>query len=134
MLGQVAIEYLMLFSIMLVILAFLTSYAQDMTERNREEIIISNALIAVNKIKDASDIVYTQGTPSQITLSVYIPDKVFAINFSNNMIIMKINVSSGVTDIFSTSKAPLQGSISTTSGTKSIKVKSEGSYVNITES
>ena len=132
--GQTAIEYLLLFSLVFMILAILTSYAQDMTERNREEIIMSNAVIAVNKIAEASDIVYTQGKPSQITLSVYIPEKVYSIEFLNRMMIMRINVSSGSSDIFAESKAPLQGSISTTSGTKRIRIKAEGSYVNITES
>jgi uncharacterized protein (UPF0333 family) len=132
--GQTAIEYLLLFSLVFAILAILTSYAQDITERNREEIIMSNAVIAVNKIAEAADIVYTQGKPSAITFSVYIPENVNSIIFSNNMINMKINVNSGINDIFAASKAPLQGSISTDSGTKRIKVKSEGSYVNVTQS
>ena len=134
MLGQTAFEYLLLFSLVLIILSFLTYYAQDMTERNREEIIMSNAVIAVNKITEAADIVYTQGKPSQITLSVYIPDKVYSIEFSNKMMIMRINVSSGSTDVFAESKAPLIGSISTDYGTKRIRVKAEENYVNITES
>ena len=140
MLGQTAIEYLLLFSIIFTILSLLTYYAQDMTERNREEIMISNAMIAVNKIAEASDIVYTQGTPSQITLSVYVPEKIYSIEFSNKMVIMRLNVSSGSTDIFASSKAPLQGSIPISAGTKRIRVRAEKndvtgeSYVNITES
>jgi len=140
--GQTAFEYLLLFSLVLIILSFLTYYAQDMTERNREEIIMSNAVIAVNKITEASDIVYTQGGGSAMTFSVYIPDKVYSIEFSNKMMIMRINISSGSSDIFATSKAPFccnitncaQSCISTDSGTKRIKVKAEGSYVNITQS
>jgi hypothetical protein len=138
MLGQTAFEYLMLFSLVLIILTFLTYYAQNMTERNREEIIMSNAVIAVNKIVEAADIVYTQGKPSAITLSVYIPENVYSIEFSNKMIIMKVKVGSGISDVVATSKAILKNStsgiyFSPTSGTKRIKVKAEGSYVNITE-
>lgn len=134
--GQTAVEYLMLFSLVFAILSLLTYYAQEMTERNREEIIISNAIIAANKIAEAADIVYTQGEPSQITLSVYIPENVQAIEFSNKMIILKIKVASGINDVFATSKAPfdLTSFISTTSGTKRIKVKAEGGYVKVTES
>lgn len=132
--GQTAFEYLMLFSLALSILAILVLYSQQITERNREDIIIANAITAVNKIAEASNIVYTQGKPSQITLSVYIPEKVSSIEFNNNVIIMKINISSGTSDIFATSKAPLQGYISTTSGIKKIKVIAEDNYVNITES
>ncbi|MEM5781787.1 MAG: hypothetical protein QXD43_01145 [Candidatus Aenigmatarchaeota archaeon] len=134
--GQTAVEYLMLFSLVFAILSLLTYYAQEMTERNREEIIISNAIIAANKIAEAADIVYTQGEPSQITLSVYIPENVQAIEFSNKMIILKIKVASGINDVFAASKAPfdLTSFISTTSGTKRIKVKAEGGYVKVTES
>jgi uncharacterized protein (UPF0333 family) len=132
--GQTAFEYLMLFSLALTILAILVLYAQQMTERNREDIIIANAITAVNKLTEAADIVYTQGKPSQITLSIYIPEKVSSIEFNNNVITMKVNISSGVSDIFASSKAPLQGSISTSSGTRKIKVIAEENYVNITES
>jgi len=139
MLGQTGVEYLMLFTLVLTILSILTYYAQDMTQRNMEEIIVSGATIAVNKIVDASDIVYTQGKPSQVSLSVYVPDKVYSIEFSNNRMIMRINISSGSSDIFATSKAQLKGNISTISGTKKIRVKAEKNvttgvtYVNITE-
>jgi len=141
MLGQAAFEYLMMFSIVLVIISFLTFYAQDMTESNRADIIASDAVIAVNKIAEAADIVYTQGKSSQITLSVYIPGNIQSIEFSNNMIIMKVKVGSGITDIFATSKAPFccditdctLSCISSDSGTKRISIKSEGSYVNVTQ-
>jgi uncharacterized protein (UPF0333 family) len=131
--GQAAFEYLMLFSIALSILGVLVLYSQQITERNREDIRIANAITAVNKIAEASNIVYTQGKPSQITLSVYIPEMISSIEFNDNIIIMKVNISSGVSDIFATSKAPLQGSISVSSGIKKIKVIAEENYVNITE-
>ncbi len=132
--GQTAFEYLMLFSLALAVLAILVLYSQQMTERNREDMIIANAITAVNKISEASNIVYTQGKPSQITLSIYIPERVSSIEFSNNIIIMKISIAGSVSDYFAISKAPLQGSISTTSGMKKIKVIAEENYVNIEES
>lgn len=137
--GQAAFEYLMMFSIVLALLTILTYYAQEMTERNREEVISSNAVIAVSKIADASDIVYTQGSSSQITLSVYVPENVNNISFSNNIVIMKVGVGP-YNDIFASSKAPFTDDsfISTDSGTKRISVKSiqiSGvSYVKVTES
>jgi uncharacterized protein (UPF0333 family) len=132
--GQASFEYLMLFVIALSILSVLVLYSQQITERNREDIRIANAITAVNKIVEAADIVYTQGEPSQITLSVYIPELVESIEFKNNMIIMKVSVSSATSDIFASSKASLQGNISASSGTKKIKVLAEGNHVNITES
>jgi hypothetical protein len=136
MLGQAAFEYIMMFSIALVILTFLTYYAQDVTDTNREEITVSNAIIAVNKITEASDIVYTQGKPSQITLSVYIPENVEYIHFNNSMIIIRLSSARGVNDIFSQTKADFTGSgsfISPESGTKRIIVRAEESYVKVTQ-
>jgi uncharacterized protein (UPF0333 family) len=132
--GQASFEYLMLFVIALSILSVLVLYSQQITERNREDIRIANSITAVNKIVEAANIVYTQGEPSQITISVYIPELVDSIQFNNNMIIMKVNVSSTTSDIFATSKASLQGNISAKSGMKKIKVLAEGNHVNITES
>ena len=136
MLGQSAFEYLMLFSIILTILALLTYYAQDMTERNRVEIMSSNAVVAVNKIAEAADIVYTQGSPSQITTSVYIPENLQSIEFSNNLIIMRVEVGSGISDIFAKAKANFTADsyISPDSGTRRIKVKCcEGNNVSVSE-
>ena len=131
--GQAAFEYLVLFSIALLILGILVWYSQQATERNREEIIVINAITAVNKIVEASDIVYTQGKPSRITLSVYIPERVESIEFNNNLIIMKIGIGAGTSDIIAESKAALQGNISTDSGTKKIRVIAEDNYVNVTQ-
>lgn len=154
--GQVAFEYLVMFSIVFTILVLLTYYAQDMTERNSQEIISSNVVIAVNKIAEAADIVYTQGEPSQITISVYIPENTQSIEFFNHTMDIKIRVGSGISDVISTSKAPFCCSsycsslgcpdscvntdcISSESGTKRIKVSAATdaatgvSYVNVTE-
>ena len=120
--GQSAFEYLMLFSFVFAILVFLTNYSQQMTERNREDIILSNAITAVNKIADNANIVYIQGKPTEMTISVYIPEMVSSINISDNRILIKVSISSGVSDIFAVSKATLQGYISPTSGMKKIKI------------
>ena len=136
--GQTAVEYLMMLSIVLTLLSVLTYYAATITESNREEIMSSNAIIAVNKIAEAADIVYTQGDSSQITLSVYIPEEVNSIVFSNDMIIMRMG-NGPYNDMFATSKAPFTDDsvISTDSGTKSIVIRSVEiggvSYVNVTE-
>ena len=142
--GQAAIEYLIMFSIVLAILAVLTYYAQDMTSRNSSDIISSNAVIAVNKISEAADIVYTQGEPSQITLSVYVPENLQSVDFHNNFIIMKVRVGSGISDVFAMSKANFTADshISPDSGTRKIRVRAVSviesgqvkTYVNVTES
>lgn len=131
--GQAAFEYLVLFSIALLVLGILVWYSQQITVRNREDITVANAITAVNKIAEAADIVYTQGKPSQITLSVYVPERVESIEFDDKLIIMKLNIASGISDIIATSKADLQGNISSDSGLKKIKVIAEENYVNITQ-
>ncbi|MBN2203228.1 MAG: hypothetical protein JW700_03530 [Candidatus Aenigmarchaeota archaeon] len=131
--GQAAFEYLILFSIALLLLGILVWYSQEMTESNRNDMTVANAITAVNKIVDAANIVYTQGNPSQITLSVYIPERVISIDFIGNTIAMKVQIGSQTSDIIASSKAPLQGNIPTSSGTKKIKIIAEENYVNITQ-
>ena len=132
--GQAAFEYLMIFSIVIVLVLILVAYAGQITERNKEEIRISNAMAAVNDIVDTANIVNTQGKPSALTLtSVYIPEGVESIDITGKKILIKIRVAGGISDYFATSKANLQGSISNTQGIKRIKVKAEDNYVNITE-
>lgn len=153
--GQAAFEYLVMFSIVLAILTILTYYAQDMTQRSSEDVISSNAVIAVKKIAEAADVVYTQGAPSQITLSIYIPENIKNITFFNKTIDMKVNAGSGTSDLIAASKATFccssycsnlgcpssclnVGCVSISSGTRRIKISAAinatgGSYVNVTE-
>jgi uncharacterized protein (UPF0333 family) len=131
--AQTAFEYLMIFSIVLAIVGILTLYAGEMTKRNEDDIRIANAMTIVNKVVEAANIVYTQGEPSQITLSLYVPEGIESIEINDRKILVKAKVSNGITDIFAFSKAPLQGSISLTPGTKKVKVIAEEDYVNITE-
>jgi len=132
--GQAAFEYLMIFSIVITLVLILVTYSIQITERNKEEIRISNAIAAVNEIVDTANIVNTQGKPTSLTLtSVYIPEGVESINIIGKIILMKVRVAGGTSDILATSKADLQGSISNTQGIKKIRVKAEDNYVNITE-
>ena len=132
--GQVGFEYLMIFSIVIVLVLILVAYAGQITERNKEEIRISNAIAVVKDIVETANIVNTQGKPTSLTLtSVYIPEGVESINITGKTILMKVRVAGGITDIFAASKADLKGSISNTQGIKKIEIKAEDNYVNITE-
>jgi hypothetical protein len=131
--GQAAFEYLSIFSIVLLLSITLSVYSGQITVRNREDMRVSNAINAVQRIAEAANIVSTQGKPSQITLSVYIPEEIKSIQIGNKTILMKVRMTSGTSDIFASSKSNLQGYLSNVSGTRNIKIIAEGSYVNITE-
>ena len=122
-----------IFSIVLLLSLALSLYSGQMTARNQEEMRVSNTINAVERIAEAANIVSTQGKPSQITLSVYIPEEIQSITIANKTVLMKVRLTSGVSDIFASSKTNLHGQISNISGTRSIKIIAEGSYVNITE-
>jgi hypothetical protein len=131
--GQAAFEYLSVFSIVLLLSITLSVYSGQITVNNREDMRVSNAINAVQRITEAANIVSTQGKPSQITLSVYIPEEITSIQIGNKTVLMKVRMTSGISDIFASSKSNLQGYMSNVSGTRSIKIIAEGSYVNITE-
>jgi hypothetical protein len=131
--GQTAFEYMSIFSIVLLLTLTLTIYSGEITVRNREDMRVSNAITTVQKIAEAANIVSTQGRPSKITLSVYIPEEIQMVNISGKTVLMKVRVANGISDVFASSKSDLQGSISNRSGTRNIKIIAEGNYVNITE-
>jgi hypothetical protein len=132
--GQAAFEYLMIFSIVVTLITALVMYAGTITDSNQEELRMANVVTVANNIVESANIVSTQGKPSQITLdSVYMPEGIESINITGNSVWIKVRISSGVNDIFVTSKTNLNGTISTSQGIKKIRIRAEDNYVNITE-
>jgi uncharacterized protein (UPF0333 family) len=130
--SQVAIEYMILISVILLLLAPIWLYLMLSRTQIQDDLSISYANDAVNRIKDAADLVYIQGNPARVKISVYIPDNVQAIEFLSNTIIIHLRTSAGVVDIHAESLAQLNGSLPTQSGYYQVLVKAEQGYVNVT--
>ena len=127
-----AIEYMILISVILLLLVPIWLYLMLSRTQIQDDLSISYANDAVNRIKDAADLVYIQGSPARVKISVYIPDNVQAIEFLNNTVIIHLRTSAGIVDIHAESLARLNGSLPIQSGYYYVLVKAEQGYVNVT--
>jgi hypothetical protein len=130
--AQTAIEYYTIVGIGLIILLPLSVYVYGLLNNYGDDTKLSLARDAVNKLGESADWVFSQGPPAKLTLEVYIPEGVQNTDLNNNMILLQVKTSSGVTDIYYTTICPLIGSIPTESGHHTFSIIANLTYVNIT--
>jgi uncharacterized protein (UPF0333 family) len=130
--GQAAFEFMI---IVVFVFAFLTPiwiYVSQVQVQMADQFALSYAKNAVTQIAKKADLVYSQRMDAKVEMEIYIPSGVQEINISGNEINMRMLSSSGVSDIFATSIAQLQGSLPVEEGLYNVLVKAEGDHVNIT--
>jgi hypothetical protein len=89
---------------------------------------------SVKKLGQTVDWVYSQGEPAKLKVLIFIPKNVENISFIDKTINWKVRTSSGVSDIYYTTVASLEGSLPTTSGYYNILVQASQNKVNISVS
>lgn len=132
--AQAGIDYFVVIAMLLVLLSPFWIYLYDNLNRSQDDLRIAYAKTATSRIKEAADLVYSQGAPAQATIQVYLPSSIDSTNVTTNTLEMKMRVAGGTSDVVSTTRAAqLQGSLPATEGYHSIIVKAMDGYVNITE-
>jgi len=129
--AQTAFEYMV---IAIVILGFLTPvwlYVTQAQTETSEHLSLTYAKNAVKKIVENADLVYSQRLGAKVKIGVYIPMGVESVNITGRSVIMRVRTSSGVSDIFETSMADLNGSLPATSGFHWVLIEAKGDYVQI---
>jgi hypothetical protein len=121
--GQAAFEYMLVVIIVLAFLVPMWAYIIDINNDAGDELTLSYAKNAVEKIVSASDLVYTQGPPAKVRLSVFIPQGIESYNITNRTIILNVVNFAGRTTVFSTSRARLNGTLPAGSGNYWIEVR-----------
>ena len=130
--AQSSFEYMMIFGLAIAFAIPVWVYVTSLQQSAGEELSMSYAENAVNQITSAADLVYVQGPPAKVRLSVYIPSRVEMINISNKTVNFRVLSSAGASDIFSDSVANLSGTLSSSEGMYWVNVESMGDYVQIT--
>lgn len=130
--AQAAIEYMMIISISLVILIPLFFLVNSYISSSKDELKIRALEDGVDSLAEASDMVYFQGYPAKMSISMYIPDGVQSATVSGNLIRVNVRTSSGITDIIALTQANMTGVLPTQSGTHKLKiVAQEDGLVNV---
>ncbi len=132
--AQAGIDYFVVIAMLLVLLSPFWIYLYDNLNRSQDDLRIAYAKTATSRIKEAADLVYSQGAPAQATVQVYIPKGIDSASVTADSLMMRIRVSGGMSDVVSTTRAAqLQGGLPAGEGYHSIIVKAMDGYVNITE-
>lgn len=117
--AQAAFEFML---VVLLAMAFLIPawiYITTIKIETTDELALSYAKNAVDKIASTADLVYSQGPPAKVKTSIYVPHGVSGFEMRNYTVIMAILYGNTLTDVFADSRAKL------TNGTLP---KAEGNY------
>lgn len=129
--SQVATEYLIIVSFVLMILIPYTLYLSNLTQSFSEDNTLTVASNSVQKIGQTADLVYSRGEPAKLKISILIPSNIEDISFIGKTMNWKVKTSSGVSDIYYNSVATLKGTIPKTPGYYDIIIEAMDSEVNI---
>lgn len=126
--GQAAFDYMMIaaFSLAMIIPVFYyaVTYSTD-------SITTAQAQDAVNTIAKTADNTYALGEGSLSRTQVTIPSGVQSSSIANNTVLIRLRTTSGVSDIFALTRAPVIGSIPTTAGSYFIITNNTGPSINV---
>ncbi len=130
--AQVALEYLIIVGLGLMIILPYILYSNQLLVGYKGDNSVTLARVAVNKLGQSADWVFSQGEPAMLSTEIYIPDGVTSVQFLNSTLVFKVRTSAGVSDVFYTSTANLTGNIPTTSGYYVVNITAQDSTVRIT--
>ena len=130
--AQVSVEYMLVmgFAALMTIPLLLIYYTYS--SDTSDSVAVSQALQIARRIVDSSESVYYLGKPSQTTLKLNFPERIYSTNLSNREVVFKIKTKNGITDIVQVSSVNMSGSLPTSQGIHIITVKAEEGYVQIT--
>ncbi len=132
--AQISMEYMILIGfitfvvITLFVLAF--SYSNGLEDKIKDRQLEDLS----NKVKSSAESVYFSGEPSKSTINAYLPNGITNIVIDDNELIFYFDLSSGHNIRSYKSDVPIQGSISSVSGTKIIYLTAQQDYVFINSS
>ena len=115
--GQVSLEQLFITALGITFVAIMFFLSIVMSGDTVRSIQASDT---VERIVRAADLVYAMGPGSQTSIEVLMPDNIRVINLSGSQVLIRISTTSGDTDVFSYSRAQLNGTLTRNSGRQTV--------------
>jgi uncharacterized protein (UPF0333 family) len=132
--AQTAIEYLSIIGIVLVFVIPIWAYLVTLEQQTSTELSLSYSKNAARQIADTSSLVYSQGPPAKISFQVYIPIGIENILIDNKNIVFNVSIGPAYTDVFATSTATMNGTLSKEPGYYTIQIIAVDDRVDIIQS
>ena len=117
--GQLSIEFVITVGFALLMIIPLTILMYEQMTNAYKDVNGNQAFLIARRITDAANSVYYLGYPSTVTLRVYMPEGIKSINITRTEIAFVMETKS---DIVSSAKVNLTGSLTSSSGSKYIKI------------
>lgn len=127
--GQIGTEYLILVGFITFAILAIVAMAFGFSNQTKDRIILNQAESFVNQLLKSSESIFFSGEPSKTTISLYLPDGVTNLTINSDNIILKVQTTSGENVKYFDSDVPLNGSISTSEGTKILVIEAKENYV-----
>lgn len=121
--AQAAFEYMIVVIISLTFMIPVWIYITSVNTETTDELSLAYAKSGVDKLASTADLVYSQGPPAKMKISVYIPHGVEDFNITNRTIILKVRYMGTLTDVFADSRARLNGTLPTVEGNYWMKIE-----------
>lgn len=121
--GQAALEYMFIVILVLLFMVPVWVYLSTVETKTATELSMTYAKNAVDKIASTADLIYSQGPPAKVKVSVYLPEKIVDINISNYTINAKMNYEESMMDIFAVSRARMNGTVPIAEGNYWIQIE-----------
>lgn len=132
MASQAAVEYIIMFGMIIFFMAFIWGYVNYSSSDINAGIRVENAMLFINRLKQAADSVYIYGPPAKETINLYLPAGISNLEIINQReIFISIETPAGYSNFSVLARAPIVGSLPLTEGYYSITVEAVSDYVNL---
>jgi uncharacterized protein (UPF0333 family) len=130
--AQAAMEYMMLFSISLLIIGVLWYVSNENITDTQWALQFTNVKNALEKIVHNADVVYLQGPPAKIYIDVYFPETVEKVYIVDSAVLVEMKWRGILRNITDYSVANLTGQITPVAGRRRLLIRA-GNPVSITD-
>jgi len=129
--GQVAFEYMMVVSLVLLFIIPVWSYMNTVHQDTVNELNHNYAKNTAKKLADTADLVYSQGPPASVNVLIYMPAYVEEVFFINETVYLQMNTAGTSKNITASGQAFMNGSLIKVEGNYMVHIEAVGNYVQI---
>jgi uncharacterized protein (UPF0333 family) len=121
--AQAAFEYMLVVLIALAFMVPLWTYMVTVNNQASDELSLSYAKNAADAIASAADLVYTQGPPAKVRVTVFVPSSTVNATIINGTVVFVIRNGGGQTTVYAESRARINGTLPTSGGSYNMEIR-----------
>jgi hypothetical protein len=129
--AQVAMEYMITMGFVLAALSALIVVYYVYTQGSTEELTASQLSKIAKDVVDSAEEVYYLGKPSQVSMRVYIPERLESATVSGKQLVLVMRTDQGPAEIVESSAVNISGGFPLNEGVYLLTVKAADGYANV---